>query len=455
MGFHHLRITRRLIITQHKHLKQLVRARMAKTGESYATARRQVIAQAPQPEKSTPHLPGNNSGTTALRVLLHAAEVRAPHNSQPYSEALLYGLAGGIGMGVFSFVYEKADFASFFIGGRHLWHDTVAYLSNAAKRLGAEVIVKESSGAKPGEKQLRELLDEYGVCVAWVDAAGLPHRALPKDMEGGAYHVITVYSIGERTATIGDLTDEPIEISLAELAAARARIKKDKHRLLALRAGKKMPALPKLVAQGLQASHRGLLGEGAPKQARRNFSLDALQTWAQRLSDSKGSDSWERVFTPGHRLWRGLTSVYEFIEHYGTGGGLGRPLFAEFLQEAGASTGHKELLTLADRYAQIGAQWSELARAALPDDVPLLAEARELYVQKAELAASGGADAASDVRAIWQRIYALEDQAKAQFPLSGTGYAALRQQMAERVQALYEAEVAVHSAMEELATVKA
>ena len=29
-------------MTQHKHLKQLVRARMEKTGESYSTARRHV-----------------------------------------------------------------------------------------------------------------------------------------------------------------------------------------------------------------------------------------------------------------------------------------------------------------------------------------------------------------------------------------------------------------------------
>ena len=216
-----------------------------------------------------------------------------------------------------------------------------------------------------------------------------------------------------------------------------------------------MPALPKLVAQGLHACHSGLLGEGAPKPARRNFSLDALQTWAERLSDAKDANSWERVFTPGHRLWRGLTSVYEFIEHYGTGGGLGRPMFAEFLQEAGAATGQKDLLTLADRYTKLGAQWSELARAALPDNVPLLAEARELYVQKAEAAASGGANAATDVRGIWQRIAALEEKAKAKFPLSDGQYAKLREQLAARVRSLHEAEVAAHVAIQEIAAVKA
>ena len=33
-------------MTKHKHLKQLVRARMAKTGERYSSARRHIVAEA-------------------------------------------------------------------------------------------------------------------------------------------------------------------------------------------------------------------------------------------------------------------------------------------------------------------------------------------------------------------------------------------------------------------------
>jgi hypothetical protein len=235
-----------------------------------------------------------------------------------------------------------------------------------------------------------------------------------------------------------------VVIPLVDLAAARARIKKDKQRVLALRVGQKMPALTDLVAQGLRDCQAGLLGEGAPKPSRRNFSLDVLRTWAERLTSAKDANSWERVFTPGHRLWRGLTSIYDFIEHYGTGGGLGRPIFAEFLEEAAAATKQKPLTALSARYATLGAQWTELARAALPDDVPLLAEARELYVRKAELTASGGAEAAEAVRAVWQQLGTLAQKAKARFPLCAVEYAALRQGLAERVLALHEAEVTAH-----------
>jgi hypothetical protein len=48
--------------------------------------------------------------------------------------------------------------------------------------------------------------------------------------------VITVYRIDDEsgTALIGDLADDPISIKLGDLALARARIKKQKNRLLSI-----------------------------------------------------------------------------------------------------------------------------------------------------------------------------------------------------------------------------
>jgi hypothetical protein len=65
---------------------------------------------------------------TALRSVLVHAGVRAPHTGQPYSEAMLLGIAGGIGAGVVSFLCEKGDFPFFFIAGRHDWQDDPSYL---------------------------------------------------------------------------------------------------------------------------------------------------------------------------------------------------------------------------------------------------------------------------------------------------------------------------------------
>jgi hypothetical protein len=437
-------------MTAHKHLKQRVRARMQKTGESYATARRHVMAKA-GPAGGDPavrgHFPGNVPATTALRVLLAHAGVCAPHTGEPFSEAMLFGLAGGVGVGVFSFFYEKADFASFFVAGRHLWHDHLAYLRRACERLGLSVEVRESGGAKTAEQHLREAL-QHGPCVAWVDGTRLPHRAMPTSCGGGSYHVVTVYRLDDAgTALVGDLADEPIAVPLAALADARAGIKKDRNRLLWLTGTPSPFDLAAAVRDGLRACAAGLTGEGAPKSARAAFSLEALGRWAERLHGSNDRERWERLFPPGGRLWQALGSVYEYIEHHGTGGGLCRPLFAEFLTEAAAALPRPDLRSLAERYADLGRAWGELAAAALPDDVPELREARELHALKAELQATGGPDAAEAVRAAWDRLGELGRQVRERFPLSEEACAALRASLQTRVTALDEGERAAHAGL--------
>lgn len=435
-------------MTAHKHLKQIIRNRMKKTGERYAAARRQVLLDAPPPARDPAarwHFAGNVAATTALRILLAHAGVRAPHTRQPYSEALLFGIAGGIGVGACSFYYAKEGIATFFLAGRHCWHDDLLYLRQAAARLGVAVTVRESGGAGAAAKQLRETLAQ-GPCIAWVDAAHLPHRALPAAWSGGGYHVVTLYRIDDaaQTALMGDLTDEPIAIPLADLAAARGRIRKQKHRLLSMPPAEGPADLAEVVRQGLRACHHGLVTPGI-KGWSKNMVLDTFRLWGERLHGSSDKESWERIFTPGRRLWRGLVALYDFIEHYGTGGGLCRPLYADFLTEAADALAAPQLRDLAGRYAELGRAWSALAEAALPEDVPELREARELHARKAELTHSGSDPAA--IREIWERLDALERQADEHFPLSDADCAALRANLQGRVFALHEGEVAAHAAL--------
>jgi hypothetical protein len=415
---------------------------MSRTGESYASARRNVVLKADDSSKHPWHFPGNVPATTALRSLLTAAGVRDPRSGKPLSEAMLYGIAGGIGMGIFTFCYEKEDFASFFIAGRHSWFDDLDYLDSALARFGIKPKVREASSPKTAEKALREALAD-GPCIAFVDMAGLPHRAMPSKWSGGGYHVVTAYSIDDDgTVHIGDLTDEPIAVPGPAFTAARGRIKKFKNRLLSIPNASSPKDLAPLVRDGLRACHRGLTGEGGPKFAKTNFSLRAIEVWAERLGAAKGRESWVEVFRRGHRLWGGLTSIYQFIEHW-SGGSLGRPLFAEFLTDAGNAIGDSRLSILAKSYVEIGRAWSELAEVALPANVKLFREARELYARIAELVNSGGKP--DEVRAAWDGLDALGQQARKEFPLSEAECESLRTELQRRVRLLSEQEIAAHA----------
>ena len=417
-------------MTRRKHFKQLVRERMRKTGESYATARRHVIG-GPAPSAAPDlHMPGNVPGSTALRVLLGAAGVG------PLSEAMVFGIAGGIGAGVFAFHYEKEDFSSFFVAGRHLWQDDLAYVSKAAPRLGATLAVRETAGRAAAERHLVEALSGGRPAMAWLDMAHLPYRAMPASWSGGGYHVVVVYGVDEASgaARVGDLADAPFTVEREALAEARGRIKAQKHRLVTLeRTGA-------LDLEGAVWAGLGSCVDGLVRQRQANFTVEAFRTWGERLHGAAGREAWERVFPPGRRLWRGLTSIYDFVEHYGTGGGLTRPLFAEFLSEAAGVVSDPGLAALAGRYGEIGRGWSALAEAALPDAVPALAEAKALLARKAELFASGGTP--EEISAAWSRLDALSEEAGREFPLSDAEAGELRAGLAARVLDLYAAEVA-------------
>ena len=297
--------------------KHGVRDRMLKTGASYVSARRNVLRQsAPSPAGSieSPHFAGNVPAATALRALLAHRGVRAPHTGHPFSEAMVFGIAGGIGAGVFAFRYEKEDFSSFFVAGRHLWEADLIYLQRAAGRFGAETQTQEATGAQKGLLQLKELLQAAGPVIAWVD-----------------------------------LADAPITISLGELAVARARIGKQKHRLLGLTGEPNPIDLAVAIQDGLRACHAGLT-----KGRSSNFTLEGFRNWGEQLV-APGKEGWPVKFSAGRNLWRGLTSILDFTEHYGTGGGLTRPLFSDFLQEASQALERPDLAELAERYAELGA----------------------------------------------------------------------------------------------------
>ena len=409
-------------------------------------------SKTPKPVAKGPaqfHLPGNVPATTALRVLLSASSLGSERKTM--SEAMLFGIAGGIGAGVFAFRYQKEDFSSFFVAGRHLWHDDLAYIQTACNRLGVQVEVQETGGAKTAQRQLQDALRDSAPLIAWVDMGALPRRQnFAQCMLGGQYHVISIYGIDDASgqALIGDLADQPDQISLEALAQARAQIKKQKNRLLWLADAPDSIDWESAVTDGIKACHEGLVGRGpvkppGGKSMASNFTLDAFRRWGERMHGSSGKDSWSNMFPRGVHLWRGLTSIYSFIQ-YGTGGGLTRSLYSQFFKEAHKLVGTAALKGLSEQYEQLGAGWDDLGDAALPDDVEMFRRFKELSVEKAEFTLSQTDRSTDKLAEIALEMADLERQAAKNFPLSASQCDALRAQLQEHIFALQHAESAAH-----------
>ena len=65
-----------------------------------------------------------------------------------------------------------------------------------------------------------------------------------------------------------------------------------------------------------------------------SFALPAIRKWARLMTDVKNKKGWPTVFSGGRGLYGTLRTVYEGIEHIGTGGGGLRGMYADFLDEA-------------------------------------------------------------------------------------------------------------------------
>ena len=205
--------------------------------------------------------------------------------------------------------------------------------------------------------------------------------------------------------------------------------------------------LGKLVRSGVSACVHGFT-----KAKMKNFTLDAFATWAERMHGSKAADSWDKIFPRGKHLLTGLRSIQQYVDYYYTGGGLCRPLFAEFLAEAGAALNDQTLTRASERYAELGRDWSALADAALPEGMPGFRKPREMLARISELYHSEGAAAAEEIRQGWVELEASGTGVGEDFPLGVAECDTLLRDLQARVKNLHRAEVDALALLEAGAT---
>ena len=204
-------------MTNQKHLKSRVRARMARTGESYASARAHVVAgggsgpvtDAGANAGSTAAAHGIHAETTAIRALASSAGVAIP-------EELAFVVGGGLGAGAFIFHYP--DFSSLYLAGQGSFDENARFVRSGLERLGLSVEVAETGGAAAARRNLEAAL-QRGPAIAWCDYVTLETRGIPLEMAGGGYHVVVVRSIDATagTATIDDLRATETSTSIVSI----------------------------------------------------------------------------------------------------------------------------------------------------------------------------------------------------------------------------------------------
>ena len=360
--------------------------------------------------------------------------VRAPHTGKPYSEALLLGVSGGIVMGYFSFAYEGYDPQA-----RILTRNTFDPRTTMLSRLGVVQNIYQTTNPARAETNLLRELENGTPVLAWADAYSLAYNCLSPD---GMWFMRPVLVYGyDRAADqvlVADRARVPLSLTTAELAQARARVKKDRFRVATLEAPD--PArLGTAIQQGIWDCIK-LFTEKPPKGGKNNFGFAAYRWWMELLTHPKARMSWEREFPAGARMVSGLTWAFTDIATFGWDDAADRGLYAGFLDEARLVLNRPALDEAAQHFRQSAEAWKGLSLALLPDDVPAFKETRELIVRRRRLFREQGGAAREQMQAIDARLKKIRQEVGEQFPLTDAQVLAFRENLAEHIRVILDIE---------------
>ncbi|MBI1294308.1 DUF4872 domain-containing protein [bacterium] len=376
------------------------------------------------------HFAGSHWESGTLHNVYAYLGVKAPHTGEPYSEALLLGVSGGIVMGYFSFAYEGFDPQC-----NILTRNTFDPFETMMARLGIVQTVQQTAKADKAVDLLVDALADGSPAIVWADHWSLPYNGLGEDeqMWGMMPIVVYGYDVDADCVCIADRARVPLTVSTAQLAAARGRIKKDKHRLLTV----DVPDPDKLasaVNAGIWDCIK-LFTEKPPKGSADNFGLRAYENWAKLLAKPKQRLSWEKIFAPGPKMYAGLTSAYNFAFLFGKDEALDaeRSLYADFLDEAAVILDKPALRDAATSFRRAAQAWRSLGTTLLPDEIEPLGEARSLMTRRHLRFLQAGEDALDEMRRIDAQLAELRRRMETEFPLTQAEAEAHREGIAEQL----------------------
>ena len=373
--------------------------------------------------------------TASIRNALDYQGMKAPHTGQPYTEAMLLGISGGITFGYFTFHYDGYDPQV-----NLLTRNTFEPMETIFNRMGIAREVLQTTSAIKGRQNLIRALEEGYAPIASPDMWLLPYNVMPYDegMWGGLPLVIYGYEPKKGEAYLSDRSFVSLTVTTEELDKARARVKKDKHRLLLLEHADES-RLASAIRQGLRDCVR-LMTEKPPRGSVRNFGLRALQHWREMLQ-KKGKGSWAREYPTGRPLLAVLISSYTFLgPAFGKTMKAERDVYADFLEEAAQVLQMSELDNVALRYRIAGDAWEGLLCALLPEDIPMLKKVREYIDLKTELFIEKGRAALPEMMDCNRRLDKLKDGAENDFPMTAAEISDLRDEIRRHVQTVHQAE---------------
>jgi hypothetical protein len=374
---------------------------------------------------------GIHPETASLTNVLTAVGVCNPQTGTPFTEAMLFGIGGGLGAGYIMWEFQEHHIKVLVLGFHHQWQYTMRYYQTLCNRISVTISMPETGSRKAAVETLEKTLATNQPAVAWVDRAHMPYLQLPEVMKGHIGHIVAVCGTDGENILIDDLAAAPFGVPNTTFADARARIGSYKNRLLLVE--NDSPAdLTTAINEGLQACVDHLSSDSD------SFSLPTLRKWGRMMTDNKNKKGWLNLFKDGRGLYGTLRSAFEGIELTIGGGGL-RGLYAAFLIEASDVIRNAKLREVAQQYKDLATMWTRLAETVLSDEIEPLRETKSLLRERHNTMMQGG-NAWQTPQPLTAQLRAMSAQYNVAFPLDEAGIKSLFENMQEQILGIYKAE---------------
>src|SRR3990170_605805 len=193
-------------MTTDKAFKRVVRARMARTGERYAAARRALLEGATDGHHAEPTADATSPSGYRMRGGLHPetatlANVLANQGvvsgltGEPLTEAAILGIGGGLGAGYILWEFKRHGAPVLTLGFRNQWQypSIPGWTGKTLDRLGIEPDLHETGGAKGAREALDARLDAGLPVIASIDPQSVGTWGLPDALAGHFGLVVVVF----------------------------------------------------------------------------------------------------------------------------------------------------------------------------------------------------------------------------------------------------------------------
>jgi len=342
-------------MTKQRDFKALVRERMAKTGERYAAARARVIRETSTQGQSPQLRPrlypgvldgydafgGIQSGTAPVTNVLRHAGATWSATGAPFTESTVNGLCGGAGFLYAVFEYKGwPPLLSIALQSRSM---PDAYIGGGLARLGVKTTKSETTSAGAARKVLDATL-----------GAGKPALCTT-----GLRTVAVVGRDGDDHWVDGR-APVPTRLPSERLARLRGGYKATKNRLVSIDESDPSADALATLRHAIAETATSYVEPPVPKSFQVNCGFAGLEKWQRMLTDRKDRKAWPTLFAEGPRAFAALKRTYEWVACF-VAPGAGRPLYAEFLDDAARILAQPALRTSASAFRDAGQRWSDLA----------------------------------------------------------------------------------------------